>query len=83
MGTAQRSLPVNPSSLYGQGMMQPRPGVGNAGKLNNLSYKFLMVCICFHLIVSEESSGSWLTSKMDGIKVLQFLKMTHKNSKPH
>ncbi|KAK4778246.1 hypothetical protein SAY87_018433 [Trapa incisa] len=31
MGTAQRSLPVNSSSLYGQGMMQQRPGVGNPG----------------------------------------------------
>lgn len=31
MGTAQRSLPMDPSSIYGQGMMQPKPGIANAG----------------------------------------------------
>lgn len=30
MGTAQRSLPMD-SSIYGQGMMQSKPGMGNAG----------------------------------------------------
>lgn len=33
MGTAQRSLPMDPSSIYGQGMMQPKPGIANAGIL--------------------------------------------------
>ncbi|KAF3457670.1 hypothetical protein FNV43_RR02328 [Rhamnella rubrinervis] len=31
MGTAQRSLPMDPSSIYGQGMMQSKPGIGNSG----------------------------------------------------
>ncbi|XP_024028884.1 transcriptional corepressor LEUNIG_HOMOLOG [Morus notabilis] len=31
MGTAQRSLPMDPSSIYGQGMMQSKPGIANAG----------------------------------------------------
>ncbi|XP_048333621.1 transcriptional corepressor LEUNIG_HOMOLOG isoform X1 [Ziziphus jujuba] len=31
MSTAQRSLPMDPSSLYGQSMMQSKPGIGNAG----------------------------------------------------
>lgn len=31
MGTAQRSLPMDPSSIYGQGMMQPKPGIANTG----------------------------------------------------
>lgn len=35
MGTAQRSLPVDPSSLYGQGMVQSKPGIGNAGMLSD------------------------------------------------
>lgn len=30
MGAAQRSLSVD-SSIYGQGMMQSKPGIGNAG----------------------------------------------------
>ncbi|KAM1142549.1 hypothetical protein ACFX1X_031888 [Malus domestica] len=30
MGTAQRSLPMD-SSIYGQGMVQSKPGLGNAG----------------------------------------------------
>lgn len=31
MGGTPRSLPMNPSSIYSQGVMQPRPGIGNAG----------------------------------------------------
>ncbi|KAL5208360.1 hypothetical protein ABZP36_032795 [Zizania latifolia] len=31
MGVAQRSLPMDPSSLYGQGIIQPKPGLGGAG----------------------------------------------------
>lgn len=35
MSTAQRSLPMDPSSLYGQSMMQSKPGIGNAGMLSD------------------------------------------------
>ncbi|KAH1228746.1 Transcriptional corepressor LEUNIG-like [Glycine max] len=31
MGTMQRSLPMDPSSIYGQGGMQSKPGIVNAG----------------------------------------------------
>ncbi|XP_047082985.1 transcriptional corepressor LEUNIG_HOMOLOG-like [Lolium rigidum] len=31
MGVAQRSMPMDPSSLYGQGIMQQKPGLGGAG----------------------------------------------------
>ncbi|XP_015574101.1 transcriptional corepressor LEUNIG_HOMOLOG isoform X2 [Ricinus communis] len=31
LGAAQRSLPMDPSSIYGQGIMQSKPGIGNAG----------------------------------------------------
>ncbi|KAJ7957724.1 Transcriptional corepressor LEUNIG [Quillaja saponaria] len=31
MGTMQRSLPMDPSSVYGQGPMVSKPGLGNAG----------------------------------------------------
>ncbi|KAF0933420.1 hypothetical protein E2562_018524 [Oryza meyeriana var. granulata] len=31
MGVAQRSLPMDPSSLYGQGIIQPKPGLSGAG----------------------------------------------------
>jgi len=31
MGAMQRSLPMDPSSIYGQGGMQSKPGIGNAG----------------------------------------------------
>ena len=31
MGTMQRSLPMDPSSIYGQGGMQSKPGIANAG----------------------------------------------------
>ncbi|XP_030477206.1 transcriptional corepressor LEUNIG_HOMOLOG [Syzygium oleosum] len=31
MGGTPRSLPMNHSSIYSQGVMQPRPGIGNAG----------------------------------------------------
>lgn len=32
MGTAQRSMPMD-SSIYGQGMVQSKPGLGNAGMI--------------------------------------------------
>ncbi|XP_050218579.1 transcriptional corepressor LEUNIG_HOMOLOG isoform X2 [Mercurialis annua] len=31
LGAVQRSLPMDPSSIYGQGIMQSKPGIGNAG----------------------------------------------------
>jgi hypothetical protein len=31
MGVPQRSLPMDPSSLYGQGLIQPKPGLSGAG----------------------------------------------------
>ncbi|XP_015689611.1 transcriptional corepressor LEUNIG_HOMOLOG-like [Oryza brachyantha] len=31
MGVAQRSLPMDPSSLYRQGIIQPKPGLSDAG----------------------------------------------------
>uniref|UniRef100_A0A453Q117 Uncharacterized protein n=1 Tax=Aegilops tauschii subsp. strangulata TaxID=200361 RepID=A0A453Q117_AEGTS len=31
MGVAQRSMPMDPSSLYGQGIIQQKPGLGGAG----------------------------------------------------
>jgi hypothetical protein len=31
MGVPQRSLPMDPSSLYGQGIVQPKPGLGGSG----------------------------------------------------
>jgi hypothetical protein len=31
MGVPQRSLPMDPSSLYGQGIIQPKPGLGGRG----------------------------------------------------
>jgi hypothetical protein len=31
MGVPQRSLPMDPSSLYGQGIIQPKPGLSGAG----------------------------------------------------
>ncbi|KAJ6414635.1 hypothetical protein OIU84_003603 [Salix udensis] len=30
-GAAQRSLPMDPSTIYGQGIMQSKPGIGNSG----------------------------------------------------
>ncbi|KAL9406993.1 hypothetical protein Peur_003965 [Populus x canadensis] len=31
LGAAQRSLPMDPSTIYGQGIMHSKPGIGNAG----------------------------------------------------
>jgi hypothetical protein len=31
MGIGQRSMPMDPSSLYGQGIIQQKPGLGGAG----------------------------------------------------
>jgi hypothetical protein len=31
MAVPQRSLPIDPSSMYGQGIIQPKPGLGGAG----------------------------------------------------
>ncbi|XP_022924685.1 transcriptional corepressor LEUNIG_HOMOLOG-like isoform X1 [Cucurbita moschata] len=31
MGGTQRSLPMDPSSVYGSGLMQSKPGIGNTG----------------------------------------------------
>ncbi|XP_077250796.1 transcriptional corepressor LEUNIG_HOMOLOG-like [Tasmannia lanceolata] len=31
LGVAQRSLPMDPSSIYGQGIMRSKPGLGSAG----------------------------------------------------
>lgn len=31
MGVPQRSLAMDPSSLYGQGIIQPKPGLSGAG----------------------------------------------------
>lgn len=33
MGTAQRSLPMDPSSVYGQGMLQSKAGIGSPGMM--------------------------------------------------
>ncbi|KAK4266491.1 hypothetical protein QN277_027400 [Acacia crassicarpa] len=38
MGTMQRSLPMDPSSIYGQGAMQSKPGIVNPG-VGNLTLK--------------------------------------------
>ena len=32
MAVAQRSLPMDPSSIYGQGIIQSKSGLGGAGK---------------------------------------------------
>lgn len=32
LGVAQRSLPMDPSTIYGQGIMQSKPGLGTPGK---------------------------------------------------
>lgn len=32
MGTSPRQLPVDPSTVYGQGILQSKPGMGSAGK---------------------------------------------------
>ena len=50
LGAAQRSLPMDPSTIYGQGIMQSKPGIGNSGKctgsciaeleLNTRAYNF-------------------------------------------
>lgn len=32
LGTSPRQLPVDPSTVYGQGILQSKPGMGNAGK---------------------------------------------------
>ncbi|OVA01601.1 WD40 repeat [Macleaya cordata] len=34
LGVTQRSLPMDPSSIYGQGSMQSKPGLGGAAGLN-------------------------------------------------
>ncbi|KAE8731878.1 Transcriptional corepressor LEUNIG [Hibiscus syriacus] len=31
LGGTQRSMPMDPSSIYGQGIMQSKPGIGNTG----------------------------------------------------
>lgn len=31
LGSTQRSMPMDPSSIYGQGIMQSKPGIGNTG----------------------------------------------------
>lgn len=31
LGATQRSLPTDPSSIYGQGSIQSKPGLGGAG----------------------------------------------------
>lgn len=31
MGVGQRSLPMDPSSMYGQGIIQSKSGIGSAG----------------------------------------------------
>lgn len=36
LGAAQRSLPMDPSSIYGQGIMQSKPGIVNTGKIHGL-----------------------------------------------
>ncbi|GJM87322.1 hypothetical protein PR202_ga03263 [Eleusine coracana subsp. coracana] len=37
MGVPQRSLSMDPSSLYGQGIIQPKPGLGGAGLSQGVS----------------------------------------------
>ncbi|KAB2009979.1 hypothetical protein ES319_D10G203700v1 [Gossypium barbadense] len=31
LGGPQRAMPMDPSSIYGQGIMQSKPGIGNTG----------------------------------------------------
>jgi hypothetical protein len=33
MSANQRSLPMDPSPMYAQGIMQSKPGMGNAGMI--------------------------------------------------
>ncbi|KAL0774814.1 hypothetical protein Bca101_039966 [Brassica carinata] len=35
LGASPRQLPVDPSTVYGQGILQSKPGMGNAGHLDN------------------------------------------------
>ncbi|TYH50266.1 hypothetical protein ES332_D10G193600v1 [Gossypium tomentosum] len=37
LGSPQRAMPMDPSSIYGQGIMQSKPGIGNTG--GNFSQK--------------------------------------------
>lgn len=39
LGTSQRSMPMDPSSLYSQGIMQSKPGLGNAGEYNRSTWE--------------------------------------------
>jgi len=60
LGAAQRSLPMDPSTIYGQGIMQSKPGIGNAGKyigsfiaemvLEMRAYKHMHLQIDFRII---------------------------------
>lgn len=36
LGTSPRQLPVDPSTVYGQGILQSKPGMGSAGKYINV-----------------------------------------------
>ncbi|GMP90405.1 hypothetical protein CsSME_00041553 [Camellia sinensis var. sinensis] len=37
LGTPQKSLPMDPSSIYGQAILQPKSGLGGAGTISNPS----------------------------------------------
>jgi hypothetical protein len=41
MGNMQRSLPMDPSSIYGQGGMQSKSGITNAGLKEKEFKKYL------------------------------------------
>lgn len=37
MAATPRSMPLDPSSMYGQGNVQSKPGMGNAGEFWSLN----------------------------------------------
>ena len=73
MGVAQRSMPMDPSSLYGQGIIQQKPGLGGAGSFplySNFLFRvktigkkciavsnFLSLCLCHRVAATEVLDG--------------------------
>ncbi|XP_022980229.1 transcriptional corepressor LEUNIG_HOMOLOG-like isoform X3 [Cucurbita maxima] len=67
MGGTQRSLPMDPSSVYGSGLMQSKPGIGNTGLnsgVNSLPLKGWPLAQQQQLLAQVQAQGSLGSSPM-------------------
>lgn len=65
LGATQRSLPLDPASVYGNGIMQSKPGLVNAGKLDSFLLEEWKLAVSS--IVNGICGIDWLSELISGL----------------